>query len=37
MTASRTGINGKKKSFRRPKYSMTEFVDPEEEEVEEEE
>jgi hypothetical protein len=29
---SRTGINGKK-SLRRPKYSMTEVVEPEEEEV----
>jgi hypothetical protein len=29
-TASRTGINGKKKSLRRPKHSMTEVVEPEE-------
>jgi hypothetical protein len=34
MTASRTGINGKK-LLRRPKNSMTEVVQPEEDEEEE--
>jgi hypothetical protein len=31
-TASRTGINGKK-SLRRPKYSMNEFVEPKDEDM----